>query len=152
MPVWEESGHFAMTEKGLQFVAETLMGAKDSKTIARVTDLGADYSSAQSNAGPSGAVLASVTETDFYEQSGAIIEDPAKGGGGPSFVHWVILEDVEKKESSTLSLSDQPKSPGKFYALKIWTWAKHFVAKIMENVASSYIYNLVTGKFREKAK
>jgi len=129
---WEEKkGHFAMTTGGVNYLVSSVIGASQSYKI-KVRDFAEDYQLAKTKAGTKGQIIASVTDTDFYQPSGSTI-DVKPTAPGTKFVHWVMIEDVQQA--------------GHYFDITLWTWAQFFDVRVHEDVAKDYFYSFVAVSF-----
>jgi len=129
---WEEKkGHFAVTTGGLNYLVGSVIGAPQSYKI-KVRDFAEDYQLAKAKAGTKGQIIASVTDTHFYQPSGNTIDTSPKVPG-TKFVHWVMIEDVQQA--------------GHYFDITLWTWALFFDVRVHENVAEDYFYSFVAVSF-----
>jgi hypothetical protein len=114
-----------------------------------------DFGFAKRLTGSDGSILASVTNTKFYEEGKDVTADfynkdgKTKGGDkpkfgpkvlgdtspnpGPKYVHWVTLKDAKLGTDG-------------FYELDIWTWGNNYKARVHKDVIYSHIYSLVVAQ------
>ncbi len=152
---WENTlGHFALTAGALSHLLNGLGTGKPSYKVKRKS-FEQDFAFAKRLKGSNGSILASVTNTKFYEEGKDVSVDfynkdgKTKGGEkptfgpkiqgdtsptpGPKYVHWVTLKDA------TLGTDG-------FYDLDIWTWGNNYKARVHKDVIYSHIYSLVVAQ------
>jgi hypothetical protein len=132
IPDWEDVlGHYATTTGGLNYLLTSVIGGQNSYKI-KLHDFAADYDLARTKAGTRGHVIASVKDTDFYQQNGAPVDVPPPAPK-PKFRHWVMIDRVERQ--------------GDYFVINIWTWAEDFVARVHKDVILDYFYSFVVTSF-----
>jgi len=131
---WKKEGHFGMTAGGLKTLVDKANKGRGSQEI-RVTNLVKDYGTARATAGPSGAVIASVTDTRFYEKASPRTKaaKATMGKSGPlDFVHWIMLEDVTQS--------------GALVSIRLWTWGGEYTPTVDAGVVNGYFHSLVAAQ------